>query len=312
MNPLVVAIGSACGDIGKAAMSVLASNCYSNTKIFAFDENPICTVPSTIVSRSPSCKLESFNSWLNVFLTQNHITHYVPSSEYEMRAISSEVDSSEHFRVIWAGNQIFHLFDDKFTGSKFLEMNSFDVPKLMKINELEGTHFSPCVIKPRRSSGSRGVTFCNSEKEMRAAISSMEDFIVQEFIPFENNEYTVGVYRSAEGEVRSIILNRMLQNGRTSFAKVVKDDDIAEKCNRLANILKLNGSINVQIRKYQGLNFIFEVNPRFSSTLQGRHLLGFQDLLWSLGSSDLPLQEDLDRNIGKSIARNREGEFYLL
>ena len=50
----------------------------------------------------------------------------------------------------------------------------------------------------------------------------------------------------------------------------------------VAHRLQLRGSINVQLRKTTRGPVIFEINPRFSSTVMFRHQLGFTDLLWSL------------------------------
>ena len=46
--------------------------------------------------------------------------------------------------------------------------------------------------------------------------------------------------------------------------------------------LNLVGSINVQLRITNHLPKIFEINPRFSSTVLFRHLFGFKDLEWSI------------------------------
>ena len=50
----------------------------------------------------------------------------------------------------------------------------------------------------------------------------------------------------------------------------------------IAVSLNLQGRINVQLRYTACGPVTFEINPRFSSTVVFRHLLGFQDLLWSL------------------------------
>jgi len=46
--------------------------------------------------------------------------------------------------------------------------------------------------------------------------------------------------------------------------------------------LELIGAINVQLRMKDNEPYIFEINPRFSSTVGFRHRMGFQDFLWSI------------------------------
>ena len=53
-------------------------------------------------------------------------------------------------------------------------------------------------------------------------------------------------------------------------------------CLQIANEWNLKGSINIQLRLIDNKPIIFEINPRFSSTVYMRHKLGFKDLIWSL------------------------------
>src|SRR3546814_16519316 len=57
---------------------------------------------------------------------------------------------------------------------------------------------------------------------------------------------------------------------------------IESLCATVARALDLSGSINIQLRLGSRGPMIFEINPRFSSTVVFRHRLGFSDLLWSL------------------------------
>ena len=64
---------------------------------------------------------------------------------------------------------------------------------------------------------------------------------------------------------------------------------------KLAVKLNLIGSINLQLRITKNLPKVFEINPRFSSTILYRHLFGFEDLIWSI--------EDA---LGYELSDNRE------
>ena len=57
---------------------------------------------------------------------------------------------------------------------------------------------------------------------------------------------------------------------------------IEKLLNEIAARLNLCGSINVQLRLRAGVPYVFEINPRFSSTVRFRHQLGFTDVLWAL------------------------------
>jgi carbamoyl-phosphate synthase large subunit len=78
-------------------------------------------------------------------------------------------------------------------------------------------------------------------------------------------------------------MKRRLSSGVTSFAEVVNDLSIETLCIRIAESLELFGSINIQLRLVEGLGpMVFEINPRFSSTVGMRHAIGFSDLIWSI------------------------------
>jgi carbamoyl-phosphate synthase large subunit len=64
----------------------------------------------------------------------------------------------------------------------------------------------------------------------------------------------------------------------------------------VAKALQLRGSINIQLRLRDGYPYIFEINPRFSSTVVARHKLGFSDVLWSLQDQNLGLNTSYSEN----------------
>ena len=53
-------------------------------------------------------------------------------------------------------------------------------------------------------------------------------------------------------------------------------------CKKIAVEFKLIGSMNIQLILTKAGPRIFEINPRFSSTVLMRHMLGFSDLVWSV------------------------------
>ena len=105
--------------------------------------------------------------------------------------------------------------------------------------------------------------------------------LVELLLP-EEEEYTCGLFRSRSGEIRSITIRRRLQGGYTCAGKVVFDQELETYLHQIAEALRLRGSINVQLKWTMKGPVAFEINPRFSSTVLFRHLLGFQDLIWAM------------------------------
>jgi carbamoyl-phosphate synthase large subunit len=104
----------------------------------------------------------------------------------------------------------------------------------------------------------------------------------QQLILPEDQEYTCGLYRTRDGEVRTIVFRRWLQDGLTYAAEVAEVPAIEDLLVRIAEVVDLRGSINVQLRLDADGPKVFEINPRFSSTVGFRHRFGYRDFVWSL------------------------------
>ena len=140
----------------------------------------------------------------------------------------------------------------------------------------------PCVLKSRYGAGNQNVYLVSSAEEACAYKNLFPNYIWQEYLPSNDAEYTCGVFGSNDGTFRTIIFKRRLVSGVTSFAELVENPEITSICEKVARKLDLKGSINIQLRLESRGPVIFEINPRFSSTVGMRHKLGFCDVEWSL------------------------------
>lgn len=140
----------------------------------------------------------------------------------------------------------------------------------------------PCILKSRVGAGNQGVYLVKDAALAGAYRTLFPDFIWQEYVAGEDNEYTCGVYGCADGEIRTIIFRRRLVSGVTGYAELIENQAIDSLCATVAKAMNLRGSINIQLRLSAAGPMIFEINPRFSSTVVFRHKLGFSDVLWSL------------------------------
>ena len=109
--------------------------------------------------------------------------------------------------------------------------------------------------------------------------------IFQELLLPHDSEITCGVFRSRNNDVSVIQFHRVLSEGTTSWAKTVYNADVERVCRLVAERLNLIGSMNIQLRLTAFGPRVFEINPRFSSTIYMRHKLGFEDLVWSIKDS---------------------------
>lgn len=129
----------------------------------------------------------------------------------------------------------------------------------------------PLVFKPRVGRGSRGVKIVDSRKELDNSIREHSDhlseFIIQQFI--DGTEFTVSVVVGRDGEVQAVIPKEIISKvGITKMARTLKNEKIDTLCRDIQNKLHANGPFNVQLRldSKTGIPFVFEINPRFSTS----------------------------------------------
>ncbi|WP_314619038.1 ATP-grasp domain-containing protein [uncultured Selenomonas sp.] len=204
----------------------------------------------------------------------------IPSSEPELRALYANDFFGRRELFLTANRKAMEIGFDKFRTAEFLRENDFPYP-WTEIASRGVPHEFPCILKSRTGCGNKDVRLLVEEEYDRSAFSN-EDDIFQELIEGDDAEYTCGLFRASSGEVRSIVLRRKLRGGLTGSGVVAMDSAIEELLHGLSEALALRGSINVQLRLRSGIPYIFEINPRFSSTVRFRHKLGFSDVLWSM------------------------------
>ncbi len=161
----------------------------------------------------------------------------------------------------------------------------------------------PCVIKPSKGSGgSRSVVLASTPAEaalyVGRLISNGEVALVQEYIPFEEGEFTIGVLSLPNGKVVGSIAMQRLFHSKLSVLFNTKDGLISsgysqglidefpgvrEQAERIARLLGSVGPMNIQGRLRNGILIPFEINPRFSATTYLRALAGFNEIDMYLG-----------------------------
>jgi carbamoyl-phosphate synthase large subunit len=197
--------------------------------------------------------------------------------------------------------QVVDLCSDKAVLDAWLQRQGFATPRtaaLSRWRELVDQVGFPIVGKPsRETGGSRGVMLLCDEREVQQYLAqAASDSIVQEYVPDEDHEYTVGVLLAPEGGrvIDTIVLKRKLVglslgSSRTygerrfvlssgySQGFIVDNALVRERCEALALTLGAAGPLNIQCRLHGDVLKIFEVHPRFSGTTSIRAAVGFNE-----------------------------------
>jgi len=231
----------------------------------------------------PRCDSVEYKSAVNHLIKEHEIDILLPISEPELRNIEKNYFQGDFFinAVIMANMQSLHVGFDKKLTADFLAQHRLPFPETQLISEYNKSTF-PVLIKSRDGSGSKSIHLINNQEEFDLFQKIYPTFIAQEYLPSYGGEYTCGLFRSSSGEIRDIIFKRKLMGGFSGYGTREEHPAISQLLHQLAIYLDLKGSINVQLRLVNGTPVIFEINPRFSSTVLFRHLMGYEDVLWSI------------------------------
>lgn len=301
LNVLVTGCG---GDIGQSIGKILKSTPEKFSLVigtdlhnehagkFIFDECYIL----------PKCNQKGYQEATIKIIQENKIDLVIPVSEPELRNIEKHCYLDDFYQkpTILSNFESMKIGFDKKETADFLAKNGLPYPQTCLIEEYNLDNY-PVLIKSRDGSGSKSIHIVKNKIEMDLYKKVYPNFIVQELLTDEDGEYTCGLFRSTSGEIRSIIYKRKLMGGFSGFGSREEHPEIIKLLNKIAVLLDLRGSINVQLRLVNGIPVIFEINPRFSSTVLFRHLMGYQDVIWSIQDKlGIPISSfNLNKNVSK-------------
>lgn len=235
-----------------------------------------------VVQQVPPVNDETYLSQLTSLVNQHHVQLVIPITDYELYFFAkNKIRAVGNAPVLMPNDEAVLTGLDKLKTYEVLKQAGISMPytALVKDNQMPPL---PCIIKPRTGHGSKNIALVETEAEATFFARYRGDDIWQAYLPNDHAEYTCGLFCSGTGEVRTFILKRKLLGGLTGEGILEKQEVIDILLHQVAKALNLRGSINVQLRLTQEGPRIFEINPRFSSTVYFRHLLNFKDVIWSI------------------------------
>lgn len=218
---------------------------------------------------------------LNEIVYKHEIDLIIPTSEPEIKKISTEFARQLNAPVLIANPKSLEIGFDKLKTNFFLKENNLPFPNTSIIDDIIEIE-KPIIVKSRFSSGSKNIFILNNSYDLDYFKRNFSGYLAQEYIDAEDKEYTCCLFRDKFNNIKTISFLRRLNNGVSVYGELINDEKLNSFLIEIAIKINLLGSINVQLRMLNGIPFIFEINPRFSSTVLFRELLGFSDLIWSI------------------------------
>lgn len=283
INILITAVG---GDIGANIINILSQQ-----------KNVLFNIIGTDINKN-IFNIDKINKFYHVNRTDNpnyanqilkiikehFIEIVIPISEKEILWFNNNkyIFKDLNTKIIINNNTIINNFLNKLETSIVLDNIAIKTPTTYLFSLFKNQLEFPIILKSKYSINTKDIYIIKNQDQLnylKTSIINKDDYIIQEYIGSIDEEYTTTVYKSSN-KLEVINFKRKLTGGMTSFATVYNNEVLTDYAKKIANAFQLEGSINIQSRKVGEEFYIFEINPRFSSTVYIRNHFGFQDLLW--------------------------------
>jgi carbamoyl-phosphate synthase large subunit len=283
-RPDVFLVTGANGDIGEAIARILRE-AYPFAAVHGCDaggEWPGRDV-FTRMHPVPTASAADYSDRLRGLAGQLAAGCVIPTTEPELRCLADAPAGAAGLPLLMNRPELLRVFLDKLETMRWLKAHGIAAPRTMSLGDATERDL-PLVVKPRRSHGSRRVeTIRTAGRLSEVQQAGGEDLIAQEYLAPDDAEYTCALLQ-ARGQTRLLAMRRVLQGGLSGRVTVESVPAIEDLLGAIAASAGGDLFLNVQLRMTTQGPRVFEINPRFSSTVMMRHRLGFQDLVWAIQS----------------------------
>lgn len=283
MWPNNILVTAANGDLAEAVVGVLR-DAFPTTNIYGCEAGDLWPAKFYFnnVKQVPRGDKPNYISEIKRIEKQLNIDLIIPCSDVELLRFSTAQSENEcSFTLLMPQHELIKAFSDKYLGAKWLENNNIISPQTVLLTEASPSDL-PLIVKPRFGSGSVGIYKVTSPELLEGLkVEYGDTYVAQEYLDADDHEYTCAIFQNRD-VIRTLILHRRLDAGRTVAATIVTEPKIEKVLLKFIKLSNLDGLINIQLRLTNKGPMIFEINPRVSSTVKMRHMLGFRDLEWAI------------------------------
>lgn len=283
--------------------SILKALLFSkfDINVIVADMNPRLLNTTSVKQKEliPSANDPRYIEHIKKLLKKYSIDCMFTGSEQELVKVANNKQEIEEYAKVFLNNKnVIELCKNKIICNNKLAELGYDTPKstiISSIDDIDKINSLPIVLKPNFDSGaSANIYVAKSIEELifmvTYLLSQKIEIIAQEYMPFDNNEYTVGIDSTLESGkiVGSIAMRKFLEG--VSKITTPKDVTISSGisqgefkeftkvrviCEKIAKGIGSTGPLNVQLRVVDGKVKPFEINPRFSGTTSARAYTGY-------------------------------------
>lgn len=305
----------------RSSLAVIRSLGQAGISVVAADESRISTGRFSKYAKaftrypSPTDTEADFISWLCEYCDKADIDLVMPVSTWTTKAISRHyeavssvtnvpIQNFERMEPAWDKGQTLSIAEE--VGIPVPE-TKYPISKSEAMTSAEKLGF-PLVIKPRRSSGSRGIRYVESMEELESAYDSVskeyKNPLLQEKLPTDGQGLGVGLLFDSNNESKASFTYKRLREyppsgGPSTLRESTEDSTTLSYAKSLLRKMDWEGIAMVEFKvdERDGEPKLMEVNPRFWGSL---HLPLYAGV-------DFP-QRLYEYGMGESVVRDTEYE----
>ncbi len=237
-----------------------------------------------LVSPSPAKRPELYWQWLLEVWQQHRYDLLLPMDDHSLRiVVEHQAELSGLCRTLLPPLEGYRVAADKARTARLAGCLGIDAPQSFlpedqsELSELAAGLGYPLVIKPRHSSGSRGITVVRRQEDLLPAYERVHARypwpLLQEYIP-QGEKFDVCLLYDQAGTLRASFVQKELRHfplerGPSTVQESWHHPELLHRADRLMASLGWQGIAEVEfmIDPRDGCPQLMEINPRFWGSL---------------------------------------------
>ncbi len=265
-------------------------------RLVGIDENEFSAgFQWTDVSYSvPKTDDPSWISFVTEICNKEKVLFIIPGIEQDIKALLNnryELVKSTKAVPFLNSSEALRVGFDKWKLYCFAKHLNILMPLTWLVNDVSISSISdelfPLLLKPRKGMASKGIHKVENKNDLEYWFKriNVTDYMLQQYIGSDDEEYTVSIFGFKDGTLSEpFALRRKLNYGSTFEAETVYDRSLSKEVSRIAKVLNIVGPTNLQYRRVGNDFFLFEINPRFTSSTSIKSAFGFNEPLMAIKS----------------------------
>ncbi|MBI4272960.1 ATP-grasp domain-containing protein, partial [Candidatus Uhrbacteria bacterium] len=203
---------------------------------------------------------------LDTLVRRWNINVIVPGADEELLSVRDYCDKNPETIAVLPSKEFIRMCLNK--GLLMKRLAQENISHLLPYQSLHTVRF-PLLAKPNQGRGSRFVHRLENRVQLRGYFAlyglQKSDVLLQPFIG--GTEYTISVIVNNKNKIVGIVPKRVIKKrGITHVAVSEKSAPIETICKKIVARLRPAGPFNVQLKIWKNRIYIFEINPRLSTT----------------------------------------------